>query len=73
MAEDPYTPYLRTSRTYKGIVSHIAKTGYRSDLRAEAVSRASHLRNAQRPKKDLPAKKLRGVQAKKASEVEKEE
>lgn len=59
-------------RTYKGIVSSTAKSGYRSDLRAEAVSRASALRQAQRPKKDLPEKKLRGVKAKKAA-AEKDE
>jgi hypothetical protein len=59
-------------RTYKGIASSTAKFGYRSDLRAEAVSRASALRQAQRPKKDAPEKKIRGVKAKKAA-AEKDE
>jgi len=45
-------------RTYKGIVSSTAKSGYRSDLRAEAVSRASAIRQSQTPKKDAPEKKL---------------
>jgi large subunit ribosomal protein L28e len=58
---------LPESRTYKGIVSSTAKLGYRSDLRAEAVSRASALRLAQVPKKDAPEKKLRGKKAKKAA------
>ena len=54
-------------RTYKGIVSSTAKSGYRSDLRAEAVSRASAIRLSQTPKKDAPEKKLRGAKAKKAA------
>jgi hypothetical protein len=59
-------------RTYKGIVSSTAKSGYRSDLRAEAVSRASAIRLSQKPKKDAPEKKLRGAKAKKAA-AEKDE
>jgi large subunit ribosomal protein L28e len=59
-------------RTYKGIVSSTAKSGYRSDLRAEAVSRASAIRLSQTPKKDAPEKKLRGAKAKKAA-AEKDE
>ena len=59
-------------RTYKGIVSNTAKSGYRSDLRAEAVSRASAIRLSQTPKKDAPEKKLRGTKAKKAA-AEKDE
>lgn len=54
-------------RTYKGIVSSTAKSGYRSDLRAEAVARASAIRLSQTPKKDAPEKKLRGAKAKKAA------
>jgi len=59
---------LTQFRTYKGIASSTAKLGYRSDLRAEAVSRASALRLAQVPKKDTPEKKLRGSKAKAAAE-----
>jgi len=59
-------------RTYKGIVSSTAKSGYRSDLRAEAVARASAIRLSQTPKKDAPEKKLRGSKAKKAA-AEKDE
>jgi large subunit ribosomal protein L28e len=59
-------------RTYKGIVNATAKSGYRSDLRAEAVSRASAIRLSQRPVKEAPQKKLRGTKAKKAA-AEKDE
>ncbi len=60
----------RGYRTYKGIVNYTAKSGYRSDLRAEAVARASAIRQSQRSKKDIPEKKLRGGKAKKATEKE---
>ncbi|RKF57680.1 putative 60S ribosomal protein L28e [Erysiphe neolycopersici] len=56
-----------TRRTYKGIVNTTVKTRYRSDLRAEAVARASAIRYSQKPKGDLPEKKLRGSKAKKAA------
>jgi large subunit ribosomal protein L28e len=59
-------------RTYKTIVNNTAKSGYRSDLRAHAVARASAIRKSQTPKKDLPESKLRGAKAKKAA-AEKEE
>ena len=50
-------------RTYSGIVNSTTKSGYRSDLRAEAVSRASALRRSQRPVKASPEPKLRGKKA----------
>ncbi|KAI9661981.1 MAG: hypothetical protein M1831_002896 [Alyxoria varia] len=57
-----------TSRkTYRGIVSSTAKRGYRSDLRAEAVARASAVRNSQRKKKDYPPKKPRSKKEKEAA------
>ncbi|TQS37405.1 hypothetical protein Golomagni_02124 [Golovinomyces magnicellulatus] len=59
-------------RTYKGIVNTTVRSNYRSDLRAEAVARASAIRCSQRPKKDLPEKKLRGSKARKII-VKKEE
>jgi large subunit ribosomal protein L28e len=59
-------------RTYKAIASQTAKSGYRPDLRAAAVARASAIRRAQLPKKEAPAPKLRGAKAKKAV-AEKEE
>ncbi|KAI9881395.1 MAG: hypothetical protein M1830_003402 [Pleopsidium flavum] len=57
-------------KIYKGIVNYTAKQGYRADLRAEAVARASALRQSQQPKKDVPEKKLRGPKARKATEKE---
>ncbi|KUJ20115.1 ribosomal protein L28e [Mollisia scopiformis] len=61
-----------TRKTYKGIVSSTAKSGYRADLRSEAVARSSAIRQSQRTKKDVPEKKLRGSKAKKAA-AEKDE
>lgn len=57
-------------RTYKAIATSTAQSGYRADLRAAAVARASALRNAQRPKKETPAQKPRGAQARKAEAKE---
>ncbi|MCJ1367730.1 hypothetical protein MMC16_006864 [Acarospora aff. strigata] len=57
-------------KVYKGIVNYTAKQGYRADLRAEAVARASAIRQSQRPKKDIPEKKPRGAKAKKDTEKE---
>ncbi|TAQ89815.1 malate dehydrogenase [Chlorociboria aeruginascens] len=61
-----------TRKTYKGIVNNTAKSGYRSDLRAESVARASAIRKSQKPVKESPEKKVRGAKAKKAA-AEKEE
>lgn len=58
------------SRVYKGIVNYTAKQGYRPDLRAEAVARASAIRQSQQAKKDVPEKKPRGAKARKAAEKE---
>lgn len=54
-------------KAYKSIVSSTAKKGYRSDLRAEAVARASAVKKSQRSKgaKEFPAK-LRGSRKNKA-------
>ncbi|RDW70310.1 60S ribosomal protein L28 [Coleophoma crateriformis] len=59
-------------KTYKSIVGSTAKKGYRSDLRAEAVARASAIRRSQRPVKEAPEPKLRGNAAKKAAEAKDE-
>lgn len=53
--------------TYRGIVSSTAKRGYRADVRAEAVARASAILQSQRKKKDMPEKKPRGARARKAA------
>ncbi|KAH8600785.1 ribosomal L28e protein family-domain-containing protein [Bisporella sp. PMI_857] len=61
-----------TRKTYKSIASTVAKGGYRGDLRADAVARASAIRKSQRPVKESPEVKLRGAKARKA-EAEKEQ
>lgn len=55
-------------KLYKNVVNSTAKKGYRSDLRAAAVARASAVKLSQREKKDAPAPKLRGKKARKARE-----
>ncbi|KAH8682985.1 ribosomal protein L28e [Tricladium varicosporioides] len=57
-----------TRKTYKTIASNTTKSGYRSDLRAEAIARASAIRKSQRPVKASPETKVRGAKAKKAAE-----
>ncbi|KAF1812007.1 ribosomal protein L28e [Eremomyces bilateralis CBS 781.70] len=59
-----------TRKTYQSIVNSTTKRHYRPDLRAEAVARASAIRQSQRPKKATPERKLRGRKAEKAAEVE---
>ncbi|KXJ97541.1 ribosomal L28e/Mak16 [Microdochium bolleyi] len=59
----------KTSRsTYKAVANQTAKNGYRPDLRAAAVSRASALLQSQREKKPVPEKKTRGKKAAAAAE-----
>ena len=53
-------------KLYKSVVNSTAKKGYRSDLRHDAVARASAVKLSQREKKDQPAAKLRGAKARKA-------
>ncbi|KAH0490316.1 hypothetical protein TgHK011_001792 [Trichoderma gracile] len=56
-----------TRKTYKAVASQVAKTGYRPDLRAAAVERASAIRHSQLPVKADPEPKLRGKKAKAAA------
>ena len=56
-------------KVYKSVVNSTAKKGYRSDLRAEAVARASAVKSSQREKKDTPPAKLRGAKARKEREA----
>jgi len=53
-------------KVYKSIVNITTKRGYRSDLRQEAVARASALRRSNKAVKELPEKKVRGAKAKKS-------
>jgi len=46
-----------------GIAAKISKRGYRADLRPALLGRVSRLLEAQREKKPLPAKKVRGKKA----------
>ncbi|GAB7347724.1 hypothetical protein MBLNU459_g5278t2 [Dothideomycetes sp. NU459] len=57
-------------KIYKSVVNTTAKKGYRGDLRSEAVARASALKHAQRPVKELKREnKPRSAKAKKAAEA----
>lgn len=53
-------------KVYRSVVNSTARRGYRPDLRAEAVARASAVKRSQADKKDTPAAKLRGGRARKA-------
>lgn len=55
-------------KLYKSVVNSTAKKGYRADLRAEAVARASAVRQSQREKKTTRVSKPRGAKAAKAAE-----
>ncbi len=56
-------------KLYKNVVNSTAKKGYRSDLRAEAVARASAVKRSQGEKKDSSKEvKLRGAKARKAAQ-----
>ncbi|GAB7323084.1 hypothetical protein MBLNU13_g05595t1 [Cladosporium sp. NU13] len=55
-------------KIYKSVVNTTAKRGYRADLRAAAVARASAVKLSQQQKKERAASKPRGAAAKKAEE-----
>ncbi|KAL1584428.1 hypothetical protein WHR41_06368 [Cladosporium halotolerans] len=55
-------------KLYKSVVNTTAKRGYRADLRAAAVARASAVKLAQQQKKERAAPKPRGAAARKAAE-----
>ena len=61
-------PLMHLYRIYRTIATHVAKNGYRSDLRQEAIARASAIRRSQAPKRETPKTKLRGAKARKAAE-----
>ncbi|KAL4898466.1 ribosomal L28e protein family-domain-containing protein [Aspergillus ambiguus] len=67
-----YGPGAGTRKVYKGVADRTAKNGYRADLREDAVARVSAVRRSQKAKKDAPAPKLRGAQARKAAEKDSE-
>jgi large subunit ribosomal protein L28e len=57
-------------KIYRSVATTTAKSGYRPDLRALAVSRASAILASQRPKKPTPVSKPRGKNATKAAAAE---
>ncbi|KAF7544627.1 hypothetical protein G7Z17_g9800 [Cylindrodendrum hubeiense] len=62
------TTVTKASRkTYLTVANQTAKNGYRGDLRAAAVERASAIRRSQKPVKADHEVKLRGNRAKKAA------
>ncbi|OOQ91503.1 putative 60S ribosomal protein L28e [Penicillium brasilianum] len=65
-----YGPKTATRKIYKGVASKTAQHGYRADVREEAVARVSAVRRSQLPKKETPASKPRGAQARKAEASE---
>ncbi|KAK5121943.1 hypothetical protein LTR85_004515 [Meristemomyces frigidus] len=69
--ESSFSASTPSRKLYKAVVNSTAKKGYRSDLRAEAVARASAVKLSQREKKEKSRQtKLRGSKAKKAKEAE---
>ena len=70
-AKSVQTSVFKTStpsrKVYRSVVSSTHNKGYRADLRAEAVARASQLKKVAAHKKQAPAAKLRGRKAEKAA------
>lgn len=65
-----YSASTPSRKLYKNIVNSTAKKGYRADLRAEAVSRASAIRASQRENKKERNSKPRGAKHRKAQQAE---
>ncbi|KAL4801729.1 ribosomal L28e protein family-domain-containing protein [Aspergillus unguis] len=63
-----YGPNASNRKIYKGVADRTAKGGYRADLRQDAIARVSAVRRSQKAKKETPARKVRGAQARKAAE-----
>jgi len=59
--------WLSKCRTYSTIVKSTANRNYRTDLRKDAVARASAIRKSQKPVKESKPAKLRGAKAKAAA------
>jgi large subunit ribosomal protein L28e len=56
-------------RTYSAIIGSTAQRDYRTDLRKEAVARASAIRKSQKPVKESKPTKARGAKARKEAEA----
>ncbi|OJJ52575.1 hypothetical protein ASPSYDRAFT_37102 [Aspergillus sydowii CBS 593.65] len=70
LATVTYGPNASNRKVYKGVADKTAKGSYRADLRQDAVARVSAIRRSQKAKKDTPARKPRGAQARKATQEE---
>ena len=57
-----------TRKTFHTIVKSTANRNYRTDLRKDAVARASAIRKSQRPVKETKPQKLRGAKARAAAQ-----
>ncbi|TKA28935.1 hypothetical protein B0A50_03346 [Salinomyces thailandicus] len=68
--ESSFSASTPSRKVYKSVVNSTAKKGYRADLRAEAVARASAVKLSQRERKEKARPvKLRGAKARKAAEA----
>ncbi|KAM5353781.1 hypothetical protein ACJ41O_000431 [Fusarium nematophilum] len=67
ITETSYSGAKSNRKTYQAVANQAAKNGYRSDLRAAAVERASAVKRSHKPVKPEPEQKLRGNKAKKAA------
>ncbi|KAF9733643.1 hypothetical protein PMIN06_007856 [Paraphaeosphaeria minitans] len=56
-----------TRKTYSTIVKSTANRNYRTDLRKDAVARASAIRKSQKPAKESKPAKVRGAKARAAT------
>jgi large subunit ribosomal protein L28e len=70
-AQKPAAGSIKTTfggnKSVRKSVNSVTKNGYRGDLRAGAVARASAIRASQKPVKEAPESKARGAKAAKAA------
>lgn len=59
-----FAPGTSSRRTARGVVNKTARNGYRPDLRAEAVARASAIKRSQKSERKVREQKPRGAKAK---------
>ena len=71
--ESSFSASTPSRKLYRSVVNSTAKKGYRSDLRAEAVARASTVKLSQKEKKDLSKGKVQKSRSAKARKARAEE
>ncbi|EXJ80356.1 ribosomal protein L28e [Capronia coronata CBS 617.96] len=59
--EHAYGSTVSNRKLYKNIADAVGKNSYRGDLNKAAVARASAIKLSQRPKKETPERKPRGL------------